>query len=181
MSSKKNIEKKKNEKEEMKKKPKKEEQRKKKEFPLPPQLKNIKQIEYNEETGKLYLIDFNNDLIECNIFGEKIPQFHMNIAGTSNYSKRLKNNYNIEELNLEPDVYFPKKNKFDGYFPYLRPWSLPFINEVKNPKIMINEIKRENKYIVFTNYLTSSVPDFPVFFLVNRIIYSKIIMVLNFF
>ncbi len=110
MSSKKNVEKKKNEKEETKKKPKKEEQRKKKEFPLPPQPKNFKQIEYNEETGKLYLIDFNNDLIECNIFGEKIPQFHMNIAGTSNYSKRLKNNY-IEELKLEPDVFFSKKIK----------------------------------------------------------------------
>lgn len=145
MSSKKNVEKKKNEKEETKKKPKKEEQRKKKEFPLPPQPKNFKQIEYNEETGKLFLIDYNNDIFECNIFGEKIPQFHINITGTSNYSKRLKNNF-IEELKLEPDVYFPKINKFEGYFPYPRPLSLPFINEVKNPKMMINEIKRENRY-----------------------------------
>ncbi len=67
--------------------------KKKKRIPSSTTTKNIKQIEYNEETGKLYLIDFNNDLIECNIFGEKIPQFHMNIAGTSNYSKRLKINY----------------------------------------------------------------------------------------
>jgi hypothetical protein len=131
MSSKKNVEKKKNEKEETKKKPKKEEQRKKKEFPLPPQPKNFKQIEYNEEKGKLFLIDYNNDIFECNIFGEKIPQFHINITGTSNYSKRLKNNF-IEELKLEPDVYFPKLNKFEVNFLYQKPLYFLFINKVKN-------------------------------------------------
>ena len=92
MSTKKNVDKKKKDdkKEDLNKKPKKEEQRKKKEFPLPPQPKNFKQIEFNEESGVLFLIDYNNDIFECNLYGEKNPQFHLNITGISNYSTRLK-------------------------------------------------------------------------------------------
>ena len=149
MSTKKNVDKKKKDdkKEDLKKKPKKEEQRKKKEFPLPPQPKNFKQIEFNEESGVLFLIDYNNDIFECNLYGEKNPQFHLNITGISNYSTRLKKNL-IEEVKLipEPEMYFPQISKFEGYFPYPRPLSLPFTNEVNDPSMLINQVKRENRY-----------------------------------
>jgi hypothetical protein len=148
MSSKKNVDKKKKEeKDEEKKKKKNEAKRKKRDFSLPPQPKNFKQIEFNKETGKLYLVDYNNDIFECNIFGEKNPQFHIDITGTSNYTNRVKSKL-IEELKLnpEPDIYFPQIKKFEGYFPYPRPLSLPFINEVYNPKQLISEIHKEKRY-----------------------------------
>ncbi len=148
MSSKKNVDKKKKEeKDDEKKKKKNEAKRKKRDLTLPPQPKNFKQIEFNNETGKLYLVDYNNDIFECNIFGEKNPQFHIDITGTSNYTNRVKSKL-IEELKLnpEPDIYFPQIKKFEGYFPYPRPLSLPFINEVSNPKKLINEINKEQRY-----------------------------------
>ncbi len=148
MSSKKNVDKKKKEeKDDEKKKKKNEAKRKKRDLTLPPQPKNFKQIEFNNETGKLYLVDYNNDIFECNIFGEKNPQFHIDITGTSNYTNRVKSKL-IEELKLnpEPDIYFPQIKKFEGYFPYPRPLSLPFINEVSNPKKLISEINKEQRY-----------------------------------
>ena len=148
MSTKKNVDKKKDDKkDELKKKPKKEEQRIKKEFPLPPQPKNFKQIEFNQESGILFLIDYNNDIFECNLYGEKNPQFHLNITGISNYSTRLKKNL-IEEVKLipEPESYFPQISKFEGYFPYPRPISLPFSNEVHDPSMLINQVKKEERY-----------------------------------
>ena len=81
MSSKKNVDKKKEKNEDLKKKSKKEKEIKKKEFPLPPQPKNFKQIEFNKESGILNLVDYNNDIFECNLYGEKNPQFHLNITG----------------------------------------------------------------------------------------------------
>jgi len=147
MSSKKNVDKKKEKNEDLKKKSKKEKEIKKKEFPLPPQPKNFKQIEFNKESGILNLVDYNNDIFECNLYGEKNPQFHLNITGISNYSTRLKKNL-IEEVKLipEPENYFPQISKFEGYFPFPRPISLPFSNEINDPSMLINQVKKENRF-----------------------------------
>ena len=115
MSSKKNVDKKKEKNEDLKKKSKKEKEIKKKEFPLPPQPKNFKQIEFNKESGILNLVDYNNDIFECNLYGEKNPQFHLNITGISNYSTRLKKNL-IEEVKLipEPKKKFNRRSKINS-------------------------------------------------------------------
>ena len=148
MSSKKNVEKtkKENKKEEEKKNIKKEEKRKKKEFPLPPQPKNFKQIEFNEETGKLNLIDYNNDIFECNIYGEKTPKFNLNISGIVNYKKREEKNLIDKQIIKEPNFYLPITKKFEGYFSFPNPLSLPFVNEINDPKYLIEEVKKEERF-----------------------------------
>ena len=50
---------------------------------------NFKQIEFNENSGKFFLIDYNNTKIECNLFGSPIPT----------HSKFSKKNFSSEKKN----------------------------------------------------------------------------------
>jgi len=122
--------------------------KKKKTFPLPIQPENYIQIKVNYETGKFYLIDYKNNIFECNLFGEKLNQFKIDISGISSYKERLKKNLiNEIKFNYNPSEYYhPNMSKFEGYFQFARPLSLPFINEIKNPQKLIDEIKKENRY-----------------------------------
>ena len=122
--------------------------KKKKTFPLPIQPENYIQINFNSEIGKFYLIDYKNNIFECNLFGEKLNQFKIDTTGISSYKERLKNNLiNEIKFNYNPSEYYhPNSNKFEGYFQFARPLSLPFINEMKNPQKMIEEIKKENRF-----------------------------------
>ena len=122
--------------------------KKKKTFPLPPQPENYIQIKFNSETGKFYLIDYNNNIFECNLYGEKLNQFKIDTTGISSYKERLKDNL-INEIKFDynpSEYYHPNSNKFEGYFQFPRPLSLPFVNEIKNPQKMIDEIKKENRF-----------------------------------
>ena len=114
-------------------------------FPLPPQPKNFKQIEYNTETSKLTLIDYNNNKFECNLFGQELPTFKPYITGTAFYQKRKEMN-DIKPLTFEIDtLYHPQTRKFEGYFPYPRPLSLPFINECRDPSLFIKALKNDHR------------------------------------
>ena len=100
---------------------------------------NFKQIEFNENSGKFFLIDYNNTKIECNLFGSPIPT----------HSKFSKKNFSSEKKNNKiENIYRPIENKFDGYFSFPNPISFPFINEKKitNKKKLIQQIFKENRF-----------------------------------
>ena len=114
--------------------------------------KNFKQIEFNEITGKLFLVDYNNNTFECNLFGEPIPIFHSNFSGTNLRKKKniSTDNNNNNNYNKIENIYRPIENKFDGYFSFPNPISFPFINEHKinnkNNNKLINQIIKENRF-----------------------------------
>lgn len=114
-------------------------------FPLPPQPKNFKQIEYNIENSKLTLIDYNNIKFECNLFGEELPTFKPYVTGTAMFKQRKDLNY-IKPINFAYDtLYHPRNRHFEGYFAYPRPLSLPFINECSDPSLFIQAITDEKR------------------------------------
>ena len=97
-------------------------------------FQNYKQIEFDENTNKLFLIDYNNNKIECNLFGSSIPTFPSK-KQTKNFSNKIEN------------FYRPIENKFDGYFSFPNPISFPFINEKKiNKNKLIQQIFKENRF-----------------------------------
>ena len=122
--------------------------KKKKSFPLPLQPENYIQIKFNSDTGKFYLIDYKNNIFQCNLYGEKLNQFKIDTTGISSYKERLKDNLiNEIKFNYNPSEYYhPNSIKFEGYSQFPRPLSLPFVNEIKNPQKMIDEIKKENRF-----------------------------------
>ena len=120
-------------------------------IPLKPQPKNFKQIEYKVDENKLYLVDYNNNGFECNLFGEKLPAFNDNISGISSYKQRHLLN-KIKALTFEYEqLYHPLNQNFEGYFPYPRPLSLPFINECANPSLFIKELHNEKRFRTHAN------------------------------
>ena len=120
-------------------------------IPLRPQPKNFKQIEYKVDEDKLYLVGYNNNGFECNLFGERLPSFNNNISGTSSYKQRHLLN-KIKPLTFEYEqLYHPLNQNFEGYFPYPRPLSLPFINECSNPILFTKELHNENRFKTSAN------------------------------
>ena len=69
---------------------------------------NFKQIYFNELNGKLKLLDSTNNNYECNIYGEKNPEFLPKFSGTSGHVKRI----NIQKINkFKNDLYNPQSSR----------------------------------------------------------------------
>lgn len=127
----------------------------------------IKNICYNNETGRLLLIDNRNNHFLCDIFGRKKPNFLPTISGISNAFER---NYNpltsreskpkkiLEEI-YSPKVksiiqknyidYYPTTRKLEGYSIFPRPVVPPYSNISSYKKIKNNKeklIKCLNEY-----------------------------------
>jgi hypothetical protein len=68
---------------------------------------NFKQIYFNELSGKLSIIDSQNNFCECNVYGEKKPHFLNGVTGTNkNERTHLSKNYN-----LQGEFYNPQTSK----------------------------------------------------------------------
>ena len=65
------------------------ETRVKKSFPLPPQPENHKEINFVYDFGKLELVDYKNNITECDIFGSPKKKFLDKITGIKSFSDRL--------------------------------------------------------------------------------------------
>lgn len=48
----------------------------------------IKQIYFEENSGKIFLFDNHNNTYECNIYGDKCVKFLPGITGFANFSER---------------------------------------------------------------------------------------------
>jgi hypothetical protein len=58
---------------------------------------NFKQIYFNELSGNLSIIDSDNNNYECNIYGDKKPNFLPDVSGTNTNKRRgLSINYAYE-------------------------------------------------------------------------------------
>jgi len=99
----------------------------------------VKQIIFNEESGRLILSDDNNNHYLCDIYGKKKPCFLPDITGCLNNKERLgkSNNNNLsiqvdkphdEFASQSHNYYLPSNRKFEGYFQFPSPLSAPFIN-----------------------------------------------------
>lgn len=121
-------------------------------FPLPPQPKNFKQLEYKVDENKLYLVDYNNNTFECNLYGNALPTFNDKISGKATYTTRNTLLNNKQQFSFEYNqLYHPITQNFEGYSPYPRPLSLPFINECSNPTLFIKQLSKENRFTTSKN------------------------------
>lgn len=90
----------------------------------------IKQIKFDDDTGKLFLITNNNEEYRCNIYGEPL-------IGTS----RKRKQDNIVK-NVRPHTaYLPLSNKVKGAFQFPRPQVSALFN-------LDNDVRKETKYRV---------------------------------
>ncbi|MCQ2817774.1 MAG: hypothetical protein MJ252_10965 [archaeon] len=130
---------------------KKEEKKPKKKFPLIPQLDNYKEIIEDKDYNKLFLQDYKNNSIVCNIYGNKSPFYDCEYTGIASYSER-KDKGGIDGpdfkkmYKVDPNAYMPEMPKFDGYYQCPRPITFPFADEnMKN----FNEVRdyfKDNDY-----------------------------------
>jgi hypothetical protein len=100
----------------------------------------VKQIIFNEESGRLILSDDNNNHYICDIYGKQKPCFLPDITGCLNNKERIekfKETSNLGVLAEKPHDdflshqeknYLPSKRKFEGYFKFPSPLSAPFTN-----------------------------------------------------
>jgi hypothetical protein len=72
----------------------------------------IKQIYFEEISGKLIILDTSENSYECDIYGDKKSQFLPNITGFSSYNKRKEMG---QEMNLKnkfkSTIYRPQTSK----------------------------------------------------------------------
>jgi len=114
----------------------------------------IKQITFNELTGKLILSDDMDNHYYCDIYGNQIKKFLPGITGRSNNCTKRKELLTIDEVEYNSRnnfatadfqnktrflPYLPITNKFEGYSKFPQPLSPPFFNLGKN------EISQDNR------------------------------------
>ena len=104
------------------------------------EIENYKQLNEDLESGKSFILDYKNNSIECDKFGIPVTKFYRNRR-----SKNLKN---------EKFQYVPMTSHILGSSMFPNPLSIPFINQIKNSKKLIDTINKEelfnlkkNKYI----------------------------------
>ena len=91
----------------------------------------IKELYFDDISGKVMIHDSNNNDYECNIYGEKLNKFLPNITGfiSAEGRKELKINKSLDNKDETKDLYHPQGPKFEGYFQFPNPLSVPFTNE----------------------------------------------------
>ena len=131
----------------------------------------VKLLYRDDETGKNYLADCNNNIDETDMFGRKIPFFLPKITGSMTGEQRAKlkliksqnnspspsnnntflnqDNYNNKISSSKNHInYYPNISRLDGFSYFPRPISNPFVNIPdfkmnKNAKIKIKEEMRK--------------------------------------
>ena len=128
----------------------------------------VKLLYKDDETGKNYLADCNNNINETDMFGRKLPFFLPKITGSMNGEQRAKlklikskinspsasnnnsflnqnNNNNRISSSRKNINYYPNINRFDGFSYFPRPISNPFVNipDFQMHRIVKRKIKEE--------------------------------------
>jgi hypothetical protein len=73
----------------------------------------IKQINFDQQSGKLMLYDSNNNHYECNVYGDHLHQFLPNISGIASSKERKINdptNPIFQEKKFTSKLYHPQKS-----------------------------------------------------------------------
>jgi len=74
----------------------------------------LKEIFFDEVSGKIKILDSNNNEYECNLYGEKITKFLPNITGFIGFNERneLKHFDNPITFDKSNQIYHPQKSIF---------------------------------------------------------------------
>jgi len=104
-------------------------------------IQNYKQLNKDFESGKTFLIDYNNNKIECNQFGTPIIKYYREITGQKSFKSRLDKGL-IKEVKYESPPYIPNSPLLVGSSKFPRPLSIPFINQSEKSQKLIYEIKQ---------------------------------------
>jgi hypothetical protein len=88
----------------------------------------IKQIYFDEDTGKLMLSDGDNHHYLCNIYGDKLTEFIPNVSGCLTREERGLHLVNMDRYKLSNKAYLPNIKCFEGYAPFPRPRVTPLGN-----------------------------------------------------
>jgi hypothetical protein len=111
----------------------------------------VKLLYRDDESGKNYLADYNNNIDEADIFGRKLPFFLPKITGSMTGEQRAKlkliksknnspstsnnnsylnsNNHNNKITSSRRHInYYPSISRLDGFSHFPRPISNPFVN-----------------------------------------------------
>ena len=113
------------------------------------EIENYKQINEDFESGKTFLIDYNDNNKECNKFGIPLIKYYPNVTGQRSYKYRLNKNL-IKKLSYDTPQYLPITSHLFGSSMYPRPLSIPFNQIAKSEKI-IDIIKKEEIFNIFKN------------------------------
>ena len=104
-------------------------------------IENYKQLNEDFESGKTFLIDYNNNRIECNQFGTPVIKYYREITGKKPYKFRLDKGL-IKEVKYEPPPYLPNTPHLVGSSMFPRPLSIPFVNQNDKSQKLIDTIKQ---------------------------------------
>lgn len=74
----------------------------------------LKEIYFDEISGKIKIHDSNNNDYECNLYGEKLTKFLPNLTGFIGFNERkdLKQFENPITLDKTDQIYHPQKSIF---------------------------------------------------------------------
>ena len=111
------------------------------------EIENYKQINEDLESGKTFLVDYNDNNKECNQFGIPLIKCYPNVTGQKSYKYRL-NKKLIDELQYDTPQYLPNTSHLVGSSMYPRPLSIPF-NQIEKSEKLMDMIKKEEIF----NYL----------------------------
>ena len=130
----------------------------------------IKSINYDDQTGNLFLIDNKNNHFLCDIFGRKKINFIPSISGIANADERkniplTSRNSNSRKLLTELFStktkiskkekyinYLPTTRRFEGYYLFPRPIVPPYSNISGQDKIGKNREKINNCLNTYFSY-----------------------------
>jgi hypothetical protein len=111
----------------------------------------IKQIYFDEDTGKLMLSDDNNNHFMCNIYGDKLTEFIPGVSCILTQKERGNRFVNPDRYKLSEKAYLPGIRFFEGYTHFPRPKVAPLGNcedydkQKKNKEKLIDLLKSNFK------------------------------------
>jgi hypothetical protein len=104
----------------------------------------IKQIYFDENTGRLMLSDNDNNHYLCNLYGDKLTEFLPGVSGIASQRERgisVKSKFEISNKQYLPCIRF-----FEGYSHFPRPKVPPFENlKANNKQKLINTLVKNFK------------------------------------
>ena len=113
------------------------------------EIENYKQINDDFESGKTFLIDYNDNKKECNKFGIPLIKYYPNVTGEKSYKYRANKNL-IKQLSYDAPQYLPNTSHLYGSSMYPRPLSIPF-NQIEKSEKIIDTIRKEEIFNIFKN------------------------------
>jgi hypothetical protein len=102
----------------------------------------IRQIYFDENSGRLMLSDDNNNHYLCNLYGDKLTEF---LPGVSGVVSQMERGINFEhKYKISDKQYLPSIRFFEGYNHFPRPKVPPFDNMNRNNKEKLMNLLKNN-------------------------------------